>query len=1011
MNPARMSIRYGTITVVMILLIMVGGIYSYFHLGQLEDPEFTIKNAIVTTQYPGASALEVENEVTETLEIAIQQLAQVKQIKSDSSHGLSIINVEMKEIYRSKELAQIWDELRRKVGAAQAGLPPGAGPSSVNDDFGDVYGIFFALTGDGYSYAEIKNVADDLRRELLLVKEVAKVELYGTRTECVYVEISSAKTSQLGIAPSRIYSALQRKNLVSDAGRVRVGSEYIPIELAGDFKTAEEVGNILLRGGSGEKLIRLRDVAEVRRGYVDPPTHLLRYDGRPAVGLGISIVPGGNVVRMGAAVKSRLEELKPDIPLGIDLNVINYQSDLVEEAVNSFLINLAEAIIIVIVVLMVFMGLRSGLIIGGVLLLTIAGTLMAMKYHGLNLERISLGALVLALGMLVDNAIVVTEGILVKKSQGVDSEEAAAQTVKQTALPLLGATAVAILAFAALGLSNNSAGEFCGSLFYVMLYSLSVSWLLAVTVTPFLCHRYLKPKLLEADMDPYHGFMFTIYKVVLKRALRFRVLTVSAMIVLMVAAVIGLQSVPNSFFPDSSRPSFLVNYWLPQGTNIERTTGDMEELEKFVAEIPGVQGVSSFIGRGPLRYFLPLSPEFPNPAYGQLKVDVDDYLKIDEMLPVIRKYAETHLPDAQCITQKYMVGPGASGKIRARFIGPDSKILRELANRVEKIMDETPNTKDIRHDWRERIKVIEPVLANAQAERNGIGPTDVAENLMEGFSGKSVGVYRDGDDLLPIIVRAPEAERASVDALKRRQIWSNVAGRMIPLTQVLAGIKTGWEDDLIKRRDRKRSIEAICDPVTGTADALLTVIRPKVEAMKLPPGYELEWGGEYEDSKNANESIFAGLPVTMILMVLVVIMLFNAIRQPLIIYLSLPLMVIGVTAGLLATGLSMGFMAILGFISLSGMLIKNAVVLIDQIDLEIGEGKETLPAIKSASVSRVRPVLMAAATTVLGMLPLLQDPFYSGMAVTIIGGLSFGTLLTLIVVPVLYSLFFRAGRA
>lgn len=1010
MNPARLAIEKNVITIVFTLMILIGGAVSFFQLGRLEDPEFTIKTAVVTTMYPGAAAHEVEDEVTEVLETEIQQLAQLKRLQSRSMRGLSIINVEMKDEFDGSELPQVWDELRRKVSAAQAKLPPGAGPSSVNDDYGDVYGIFFAVTGDGYSYAETKEVVDKIRKELLLVEDVAKVAFYGDQPECIYVEMSSRRMSQLGVSPAQIYGALAQKNLVNNSGRVLVGSEYIPIDLTGDFKTAEQLGSILIRGGKSGALIHLRDVAEIKRGYIDPPRNMLRFNGQLAIGLGVSITSDGNVVSLGRAVKKRLKELESEIPVGIEMNVITFQSDLVEKSVNGFLVNLAEAVIIVIVVLMIFMGLRSGLIIGGVLLLTIAAAFVLMAVHGINLQRVSLGALVLALGMLVDNAIVVTEGILVRKSRGMDSLEASALTVKQTALPLLGATAVAILAFAALGLSNNSAGEFCNSLFYVMLYSLLASWVLAVTVTPYICHIFLKPKQLEKDADPYKGLLFTVYKPVLKFALNYRLLTVVGMGGLLVISIHGFGSVKQSFFPSSTRPAFLVNYWLPQGTHIERTAEDLKAMEKYVKKLPGVKSVTAFIGQGGLRYYLALSPEFPNTAYGQLKVVVDDYRKIDELIKLVQKEASRKYPDALCFTQKFEFGPGASGKIRARFTGPDSNVLRSLAGKAKMIMRENPNARDIRHDWRQRVKVIRPVLAEAQAERNGLGPMEVAEAINESFSGRSIGVFRHGDDLLPIIARPPQNERSSVDALAGRQIWSPLAGRMIPLGQVVSHYETDWEDDIIRRRNRKRTIEAICDPISGTANELLAEVRPRIEAIELPPGYELEWGGEYEDSKDANESIFAGLPVTMILIVMVVIALFNAIRQPLIIFLSLPLMVIGVTGGLLATGLPMGFMAVLGFISLTGMLIKNAVVLIDQIDLDIREGKPKAEAIRDASISRVRPVLMAAVTTVLGMMPLLQDAFYSSMAVTIMGGLTFGTILTLIFIPVLYSLFFRAGK-
>jgi multidrug efflux pump subunit AcrB len=1007
MNPARLAIDKGTITMVMTMVLLIGGTLAFFNLGRLEDPNFTIKQALILTSYPGASAVEVEQEVTRPLEIAVQQL---KRVTSRSSRGLSIITVEIKDKYTAVELPQIWDELRRKVTAAQAGLPPGVGTPIVNDDYGDVYGIFFAVTGRGYTYAELKDYVDILQRELLPVKDVAKVELYGDRQEAVFVEMSSRRMASLGVQPQQIYNALKNKNLVSNAGRVRVNSEYIPVELTPGFKTPEQIGRILISGGKTGNLIRLRDVAVVKRSYVEPPDSLLRFNDQPAIGVGVSIVPGGNVVKLGRRIKKRLNELKSRTPVGIEINYITFQSDLVEEAVNGFLINLAEAVAIVIGVLMIFMGLRTGMIIGGVLVLTIAGTFVIMNAMGINLQRISLGALVLALGMLVDNAIVVAEGIQVRAIRGMDSREAAAEAVSQTAWPLLGATLVAILAFAALGMSQNNAGEFCRSLYQVMLISLLMSWFLAITVTPWLCHIFLKVKSPDPNRDPYRGLIFAVYRRSLALALRFRFLTIIVMVCLLAGSLYGFKFIKQSFFPSSTRPSFLVNYWLPEGTHIRRTEADMRRLQKFIKKLPGVTKVTTFIGQGSLRYYLALAGEFPNTSYAQLKVDVKDYTKIDDLIKKVRRHARKYFPDAQCITEKFVLGPGTSGRIRARLMGPDPKVLRALATRIMAIMAAEPNTRDIRQDWRQRVKLLRPVLAKAQAERNGLGPVEVAAAIRRAFTGLSVGVYRERHNLLPIIVRLPRRERTNVDSLEGLYIWSPAASRSIPLNQVVARYDVQWENSLIQRRDRKRTMEVICDPIKGTASALLNRLRPKIEAIELPPGYVLEWGGEYERSRDANEAVFAGFPLSMLLMVLIVIVLFNSLRQPLIIFLCIPLALIGVAGGLLITGLPLGFMAILGVLSLTGMMIKNSVVLIDQIDKEIRQGQPKLAAIKIASVSRMRPVAMAAVTTVLGLTPLILDPFYSAMAVTIMGGLSFATVLTLVVVPVLYAVFFRAER-
>ncbi|MCB2186259.1 MAG: efflux RND transporter permease subunit [Deltaproteobacteria bacterium] len=1010
MNLAGLAIKRETTTWVVIALLLLGGAYAFLELGRLEDPEFTIKEAVVYTLYPGASPEEVEQEVTDPLEIAIQQMGQLKEIRSRSFRGLSIIQAEMKEKYGKKELPQIWDELRRKVNDAQAELPPGGGPSLVNDDFGDVYGIFFAVTGDGYSYAEIKEYVDFLRKELLLVEGVAKVAIFGAQDERIYVEMSPSKMSQLGIGPETIYAALNSRNLVNDSGEFQVDGAYLPLDLKGGFTSPEKLGDILLSGGSDGRLLRLGDVALLKRGYVEPPAQALRYQGKPALGLGISVVSGGNVVKLGEKVQERLQELAPRTPVGMEVNVITFQAALVEEAVNGFLWNLGEAVVIVIAVLMLFMGLQSGLIIGGVLILTIAGTFLAMYVWGIDLQRISLGALVLALGMLVDNAIVVTEGMLVRITRGMDGIAAADETVGQTAWPLLGATVVAILAFAALGLSNNAAGEFTYSLFQVMLISLLLSWVLAVMVTPLLCHRFLKVKGAGQDNDPYQGLLFRAYRPILRQGLHYRWLTVLAMAVLFAGSVFGFRFVEQSFFPPSTRSTFLVDYWLPEGTHIARTSQDLRQLEDFVKGLPGVTGVTTFLGQGGLRYTLTLAPEFPNTAYGQLMVEVENHEVINDLLPKVWSYAAERFPDSLCITSRFALGPGEPGKVRVAYTGDDPKVLRALAGQAVQVMEGNPRAKEVRIDWRQPARLLEPMVASLPAEAAGIDPAEIARTIHRFTQGRTVGGYREGDKLIPIVVRSPAADRQDLDDLYQQPIWSPAAGRMIPLRQVLSGVDPGWEDGIIRRKNRKRTLEVLCDPVAGTAEALRRQLAPGIEGIELPQGYSMAWTGEYKDSKEANASVFAGVPLAFLGMVLIVVVLFDAFRQPLIIFLCLPLAMIGVTAGLLLTGLPLSFMAVLGILSLSGMLIKNAVVLIDQIDLDIAAGKPTLRAIKDASISRLRPVLMAAITTVLGMAPLIIDPFYQSMAVTIMFGLTFATLLTLLVVPVLYALFFRAGH-
>jgi multidrug efflux pump subunit AcrB len=983
---------------------LVGGLQTFQSLPRLEDPEFTIKDALVITPYPGASATEVEAEVTDELETAVQQMGQLDEVKSKSERGLSTLTVSIKAQYKSEDLPQVWDELRRKINDAQRALPPGAGPSIVVDDYGDVYGVFVAIYGSEYSYAELKDYVDFLKRELLLVHDVAKIATYGERPETIYIELSRDRMAQLGISAAAIGDELREKNAVVDAGRVSVGREFIAIEPSGTSTTIAQLEGILLRGGAQQ--IYLRDVATVRRGYVDPPINLIRYDGNAAIGLGISTTSGGNVVKMGEALRQRMDELRAQTPLGIEFGIVSLQSQAVEIAISSFVLSLVEAVAIVIVVLLLFMGLRSGLLIGFILVLTISGTFIIMSPMGVALERISLGALIIALGMLVDNAIVVVDGMLIRLGRGEDPEEAAASVVDQTSMPLLGATVIAVLAFAAIGTSDDSTGEFCRSLFQVVLASLMLSWLTAVTVTPLLCVMFLKtPDESSSDIeDPYAGGFYGKFKGFLHGCIRMRWLTVGVVLFMFGSSIWGFGYVEQSFFPPSTRPQMLVDFWLPQGTHIAETERQAAKLETYLLEREGVTHVTSLLGKGGLRFLLTYAPEKLNSSYAQFLIDVEDATYIDGLIDEIEGHIGEAFPDALGYGSKFQLGPGSTGKIQARFSGADPNVLRELATQTRTIFAESGNAKALRTDWRQRVKVLRPVIAERQANLAGIQRSDVAASLREGFQGVNVGLFREGDNLIPIVMRAGEAQRADVASIRSLQIWSPVAGRMIPLGQVVSGFETDFEDELVMRLDRRPTLIVYCDPQKGPASKMFAQLRPLVEALELPPGYTLEWGGEYEDSGNAQAGLASSIPIFVLVMVLVTVALFNSLHQTLVIWLNVPLALIGVTAGLLVTGMPFGFMSLLGFLSLIGMLIKNAIVLVDEINLQSADGKPQADAIADSAASRLRPVAMAAATTALGMIPLLFDAFFAAMAVTIIAGLVFATVLTMVVLPVFYSI-------
>lgn len=1011
MNIAHLSIRHRVISWMFALLLLVGGTLSFLGLGQLEFPEFTIKSALVITSYPGASPQQVEEEVTLPLEEAIQQLAYVDHITSINGAGVSQIEVEIKDQYDKHDLPQIWDELRRKVNDHAGSLPPGSGQPLVVDDFGDVFGILLNVTGAGYEYRELEKYTDLLRRELVLLPGVKKVSVVGAPQEQVVVEVSQAKLAALGLDQTYLHNLIRSQNVVSNAGRVWVDGQRIRIHPTGEFGDLREMKQLLVSPPGSDHLVYLGDIARIYKTDEESPRQLYHSNGMPALSLGIAFASGVNVVEVSQAIEAKLATMEAARPIGMEINTVYNQGKVVESSVQGFLINLVESILIVIGVLLVFMGLRSGLLMGAILLLTILGTFIVMKVLDIQLQLISLGALIIALGMLVDNAIVVTEGILIGMQRGQSRLEAAGQVVKQTQWPLFGATVIAIIAFAPIGLSDNGVGEFCGDLFKVLLISLFISWITALTLTPFFCSLLFKDgQGGTEETQPYQGVFFTLYKGTLALAMHFRKTTLTLVVFALALSILGFGQVKNVFFPASSTPIFFVDVWLPEGSDIRATEALMGRIERGLLDMQardkvGLVNVTTVMGQGIQRFVLPYTPEKSYPAYAQLVLEMSDRESLDRAMGNIGSYLRGEYPEAEFRVKHMENGPAPAAKLEARLYGEDPAELRRLAEEVKRAMRSEPAVDNIRHTWRNPSPVIRPQLAGATLRETGINKSDIDEALLINFNGKQVGTYREGSSLLPIVARAPAEERLDADSLLKLQVWSREHETFVPMGQLVSRLDTEWEDPLILRRNRMRMLAVLADPALGsgeTADSVLRKVRPKVEAIPLPPGYRLEWGGDYETSREAQQSIFISLPMGFLAMFLITLLLFDSVRKPLVIWLTVPLALIGVVSGLLLFDAPLSFMAILGLLSLSGMIIKNGIVLVDQINLELSAGKAPYWAVFDSAVSRVRPVGMAAITTMLGMIPLLFDVFYSAMAVTIIFGLGFATLLTLIVLPAAY---------
>ena len=1017
MNLAEFAIRNRLICAIVIVGVLAGGWYASLNMPRFEDPEFTIRTAVVTTPYPGAGAEDVANEVTEALETAIQEMQEVEEIRSTSAVGLSTINVDVKYEFSSSraDLDVVWTKLRNRVRDARDRLPPGAQEPRVNDGFGDVYGLYYAVTGEGFSPREIHDYAKSLRTEMLAVEDVGKVAILGQQTEAIYVEISQERAAALGVSVDRIYGDLASQNSVTPAGNVRVGHRRVSILPTGDIDSVAAIEDVIVSPTSDGPLVRLGDIAVVRRDYLEPPRQLIRYNGRPALALGVASVTGANVARMGAGIDARLAAVEARRPIGIEVHEFYHQGKVVDEAVWNFVLNVIAALAIVLVTLLIFMGLRSALVIGAVLLLTIAATLATMYVTEIPMHRISLGALIIALGMLVDNAIVVAEGILVGTRNGRTALDAAREIVERTKWPLLGGTVVGILAFAPIGLASGSTAEYTGHLFWVVLISLLFSWVFAVTAVPLLADLLFPLRAAAVTAGARAGAFQRRYKAFMAVVLSGRWVVIAAAAGLFAVSVYGFSYVKSGFFPASTTPQMVVDYWLAEGTDIARTRDDMISLEARVAGFEGVEAVQTLIGAGALRYILVYGPEPANASYGQLLVKVDDSGRIAGLIPRIQAMIDADYPDAQAKVWQFQLGPGGGSKIEAEFAGPDPAVLRRLANEAKAIMAADGRAISVKDDWRAPAPVIQPRYAAARGRRLGVSREDLANALSMHFSGRNVGVFREGDTLIPIVARAPERERRDAAGIAGIQIPNRAFGGVTPLIEVVDGFETVWRDARLKRTDRVWTIKAQCDPLPGElASQTLARLRPLIEAIELPEGYSLNWRGEHGDSAEANANLARTLPLGFLAMVLVVILLFNALRQPLVIWLLVPLAFTGVVAGLLATGTALEFMALLGLLSLSGLLIKNAIVLVDQMDFESRSGKPLRDAVIDSAASRLRPVAMGTLTTVLGVLPLLGDAFFRSMAVVLVFGLTFATLLTLVVAPALYAVFFNprdGGRA
>jgi len=1011
MNIAGYAVNNKQIINFFLIITLIGGVFAFDMLGKREDAPFVIKEAIFITYYPGANQYEVEEQVTEIIERELQSHPLVDWIKSESRPGFSYIKVSMYQYIPKEEFQQIWDELRRKVLDVQPQLPKEASTILVNDDFGDVFGIYYALTADeGFTYEELDDYAQYIKQNLATVKDAAKVELFGIQDRVVNVFISEQKLSNSGIIPANIQEAITSQNQFVDAGQFEAGKIEVRIDAIGTFQSLEEIENLIITGKEGNQ-IRLRDLATVEKAYKDPPGTMMRMNGKPAIGLGIATRIGGNSVKMGEKVRQRLDELEAMLPIGIELNGIYFEDEVAVKANNDFIINLIISVSIVVFIILLAMGVRAGILIGSSLIFTIMGTLLFMMPANIELHRTSLAAIIIAMGMLVDNAIVVTDNAQIRIKKGMKRRQALVDGATIPQWGLFGATIIAVLSFLPLYLAPNNTAEIIKPLFVVLAIALMLSWFFALTQTPVFGDSILKESTGGDSKDPYDTPFYNKLTRFIEGVIAWRWITVTAVIGLFALSMYLFKFVKEDFFPAINKAEFKVDYFVPQGSDILALESDIKEMEDFLLSRDDIKNVSISLGAAPLRYYLATVAWSPRPNYANLLIETSDFKSADTVMVIFKKYLEDNYPDGLSIFYKFKVSPYPDAVLEATFQGPDQKVLRDLTNQAKAIMKAEPLVENVRDGWGERTMKFEPVYSQNKGRIANVTRTEMATALQRITDGQQVGTYREKDWVMPILLKDLNKDYYDYSNLGSLPIMSST-GSVVPLEQITDGLDLGWEERVITKYNRELCLAAQCDPIPGIGNKEIeAILMPQIEAIPLPPGYSLWWDGIYEDQMLSQQAIGSQMPIAIILIISILMLLFGDFRKMIIVVLMVPLVMIGVSFAFLASGLFFGFFAILGLLGLVGMVIKNAIVLLDQADLEMKEnGKSKYQAIVLAARSRAIPVSMAAGTTILGMIPLLPDPMFGGMAVTIMGGLFIATLLTIIVLPVFYAIIFGLKR-
>ena len=1009
MNLPVYSLENKKIIYFFLAIMLIGGIYSFFKLPKKEDSPFVIKQAVLVTQYPGATPQEVEKLITEPIEREIQSMSDVFQIKSESYFGMSKISIELQPTLAPDYMPVKWDELRRKVANIQPRLPSGASAINVSDDFGDVFGIYYALTADeGFTYDDMRDWAQKIKTELTPIQGVQKVYLFAEQTQVVNVRISVPKLANLGIDPNSIQQVLQTQNLLVNTGEIMTGTYQLRVRAEGTYKSIEDIRDqLIVTKGGGE--VRLGDIATIERGYMDPPSNLMRVDGKRAIGIGVATGAKDDVVAVGDAVAEHLKEMEQLFPIGMELKTIYPENQIANEANNGFILNLIESLLIVIVIIFLVMGSRAGMLVGSSLLFSVGGTLLIMLIWGVGLNRTSLAAFIIAMGMLVDNAIVVTDNAQVGIKRGLSRYQALVDGATKPQWALLGATFIAVCSFLPMYLAPASVAEIVKPLFIVLGVSLGLSWILALTQTTTFGNFILKEAKPGESKDPYDTKLYHKFENVLGRLIKRRYLTLTSVVATLFLSLFIMSIMPQSFFPIMNKPYFRADLIFPEGYGIDDVERNVIKIEEYLKNNDKIKSYSFTLGGSPVRYYLASSSIGPKPNFANVLIETKDAKDAQSEENKFYEYMVANYPDILTRSALFALSPVPDAAIEIGFVGDNIDTLVALTQRAQEIARKNDMVMEVRNSWGNKVPVWKPLYSQEKGLRLGITRQQMAYSLRSATNGVPLGEYREGDVFMPILLKDADRDSMNLNDIKTLPVYS-AKGRSVKVEQVIDDFSLDYEYSVVKRYNRQRYMMMQCEPKRGanTMAAFSQLWQDIQQEVQVPEGYKLQYFGEQSEQDKGNKAIAANIPLMFGLIYLTLLFLFpKYYRKPVLIMCMLPLIFIGVVLGLLVFGKSLDFFAMLGLLGLIGMNIKNAIVLVDEIGLQLDSGLAPVNAVIEATKTRIVPVTMASGTTILGMLPLLGDAMFAGMAATIMGGLFVSTILTIFVLPVTYCVFFK----